>query len=130
MVSCMHAYETFSQLLRRTETPDRTPAIRSSRSTTVRDSVAGHDAGYGAAVRTGEFAAAERVLRPTLSPTVGPLGHERLIGVRSILNHDVMVVGGATGRHYHFAAGQSREIPLSDARLLVAEGDFGFSGGR
>jgi hypothetical protein len=68
--------------------------------------------------------------RPLLAPTIAPLGHERLIAVRSIRDCDVVVTGGATGRAYHFAAGQSREIPLSDARLLVAEGDFGFSGGR
>ncbi len=68
--------------------------------------------------------------RPSLAPTIAPLGDQRLIAVRYILDCDVVVTGGATGRQYHFAAGQSREIPLSDARVLVSEGDFGFSGGR
>jgi hypothetical protein len=67
---------------------------------------------------------------PTLTPTIAPLGHERLIAVRYVRDGEVVVRGGATGREYHFAPGQARDIPLADARLLVSEGDFAFSGGR
>jgi hypothetical protein len=67
---------------------------------------------------------------PTLTPTIAPLGHERLIAVRYVRDGEVVVRGGATGREYHFAPGQARDIPLADARLLVSAGDFAFSGGR
>lgn len=67
---------------------------------------------------------------PTLTPTIAPLGHERLIAVRYVRGGEVVVRGAATGREYHFAPGQARDIPLADARLLVSEGDFAFSGGR
>lgn len=67
---------------------------------------------------------------PMIMPTIAPLGRDRLIPVRNIQGREVMVRGGATGREYRFAAGESREIPLADARLLVAGGDFGFSAGR
>ena len=70
------------------------------------------------------------VYMPSLTPTIAPLGHERLIPVRNVRGNDVVVRGGVSGREYQFAAGQAREIPLADARLLVAEGDFAFSGGR
>ncbi len=69
-------------------------------------------------------------LAPQLMPTIAPLGSERLIAVRHVEARDVVVRGGATGREYRFAAGESREIPLADARLLVAGGEFAFSGGR
>ena len=69
-------------------------------------------------------------LAPQLMPTIAPLGSERLIPVRHVEARDVVVRGGATGREYRFAAGESREIPLADARLLVAGGEFAFSGGR
>lgn len=67
---------------------------------------------------------------PVLAPTVAPLGSERLIAVRYVLDGEVQVHGSATGRSYHFAGGQSREIPLADARVMVSNGDFAFSGGR
>ena len=67
---------------------------------------------------------------PVLAPTVAPLGSDRLIAVRYVLDGDVQVHGSATGRSYHFAGGQSREIPLADARVMVSNGDFAFSGGR
>jgi hypothetical protein len=65
-----------------------------------------------------------------LTPTIGPLGAERLIPVRYMREGAVTVRGGATGRVYRFEAGAALEIPLADARLLVAEGEFAFSGGR
>lgn len=72
--------------------------------------------------------------RPTMAamlrPTIAPLGRERLIPVRNVQGCEVVVRGGATGREYRFAAGESREIPLADARLLVTDGEFAFSGGR
>lgn len=120
MTAAYVPFETLFSVSRRAESPESSPTVYAAPSIT----------GRGALGRSGEFKAVEPRIRPTLSPTVAPLGHERLIGVRSILNHDVEVTGGATGRRYHFAAGQSREIPLSDARLLVAQGEFGFSGGR
>ena len=67
---------------------------------------------------------------PVLAPTVAPLGSERLIAVRYVLDGEVQVHGSVTGRSYHFAGGQSREIPLADARAMVSNGDFAFSGGR
>lgn len=67
---------------------------------------------------------------PVLAPTVAPLGSERLIAVRYVLDGEVQVHGSVTGRSYHFAGGQSREIPLADARVMVSNGDFAFSGGR
>lgn len=67
---------------------------------------------------------------PVLSPTIAPLGSERLIPVRCMREETVMVRGGATGRLYRFEHGLAQDVPLADARLLVAEGDFAFSGGR
>lgn len=67
---------------------------------------------------------------PILAPTVAPLGSDRLIAVRYVLDGEVQVRGSATGRSYHFAGGESREIPLADARVMVSNGDFAFSGGR
>ncbi len=67
---------------------------------------------------------------PVLAPTVAPLGSERLIVVRYVLDGEVQVRGSVTGRSYHFAGGQSRAIPLADARVMVSNGDFAFSGGR
>jgi hypothetical protein len=68
--------------------------------------------------------------QPSLTPTIAPLGVERLIRVRYVHSGDVVVRGGVTGREYRFSAGEAREIPLSDARILVSEGDFAFTGGR
>lgn len=67
---------------------------------------------------------------PTLTPTIAPLGSDRLIAVRYVRDGDVTVRGAATGREYHFTAGQAQDIPLADARRLVFEGDFAFTGGR
>lgn len=69
-------------------------------------------------------------LTPTLTPTIAPLGRERLIPVCNVNAREVVVRGAATGREYRFAPGETREIPLADARLLVSGGDFAFSGGR
>ncbi|MEO6443632.1 MAG: hypothetical protein ABIZ91_01060 [Gemmatimonadaceae bacterium] len=66
----------------------------------------------------------------SLSPTIAPLGSERMIRVCYVHSGEVVVRGGATGVPYHFGAGESREIPLADARILVATGDFAFSAGR
>lgn len=67
---------------------------------------------------------------PVLTPTIAPLGRERLIPVRNVSGREVVVFGGATGREYRFAPGESREVPLADARLLVVGEEFAFSGGR
>jgi len=67
---------------------------------------------------------------PVLTPTIAPLGAERLIPVRYVREGTVTVRGGVTGRVYRFEAGISLEVPLADARLLVAEGEFAFSAGR
>lgn len=67
---------------------------------------------------------------PVITPTIAPLGRDRLIPVRNVQGYELVVRGGATGREYRFAPGESREVPLADARLLVAGGDFAFSAGR
>lgn len=67
---------------------------------------------------------------PILTPTIAPLGAERLIPVRSMRQEVVTVRGGVTGRTYRFEPGVALDVPLADARLLVAEGEFAFSGGR
>lgn len=67
---------------------------------------------------------------PALTPTIAPLGAERLIPVRYVREGEIAVRGPATGRHYRFRCGEAQEIPLADARVLVSEGDFAFSGGR
>lgn len=69
-------------------------------------------------------------LTPTLTPTIAPLGAERLIPVRYMREGGVTVRGGITGRCYRFEPGVALDVPLADARLLVAEGEFAFSGGR
>lgn len=120
MTFTLHSYDAPNVVNPRTEAPARVPAL----------SALGRVSMRGDSRCSGEYSALELRPRPTLCPTIAPVGVERLIAVRCIMNRDVVVTGGATGRHYHFAAGQSREIPISDARLLVAEGDFGFSGGR
>jgi len=73
---------------------------------------------------------APRRVTPSLTPTIAPVGVERLISIRHVHDSAVVVRGGATGRVYHFAAGESREVPLPDARLLVSQGDFAFTAGR
>ncbi len=67
---------------------------------------------------------------PVLAPTIGPLGRDRLIPVRYVHSGAITVCGSVTGRTYHFTGGESCEIPLVDARALVLDGDFAFSGGR
>ncbi|MCC6931036.1 MAG: hypothetical protein IT359_18740 [Gemmatimonadaceae bacterium] len=68
--------------------------------------------------------------RPTLAPTIAPLGVERRISVRHVGDEAVCVRGKVTGREYVFAVGEVRDIPLSDARHLVTEENFAFVGGR
>jgi hypothetical protein len=67
---------------------------------------------------------------PVLTPTIAPVGADRLIPVRSMRDEAVTVRGGVTGRVYRFEPGVALDVPLADARLLVAEGEFAFSGGR
>ena len=120
MIASLHPYEPPHLMQRRTDSPERI----------VGHAALGRESLRAESVCSGVYSVLELRPRPTLCPTIAPVGVERLIAVRCIMNRDVVVTGGATGRHYHFAAGQSREIPISDARLLVAEGEFGFSGGR
>ncbi|MFN8668602.1 MAG: hypothetical protein U0164_15595 [Gemmatimonadaceae bacterium] len=68
--------------------------------------------------------------RPSLNPTIAPLGVERRISVRHVGDEAVCVRGKGTGREYVFAVGEVRDIPLSDARHLVTEDNFAFVGGR
>lgn len=46
---------------------------------------------------------------PVITPTIAPLGRDRLIPVRNVQGREVVVRGGATGREYRFAPGESRE---------------------
>jgi len=67
---------------------------------------------------------------PTLAPTIAPLGRERRISVAYTGDGTISVIGRWSGREYVFAAGDVREVPLADARYLVTEDDFAFTGGR
>lgn len=42
---------------------------------------------------------------PVITPTIAPLGRDRLIPVRNVQGREVVVRGGATGREYRFARG-------------------------
>ncbi len=68
--------------------------------------------------------------RPSLAPTIAPMGVERRIAVCHMGEGTICVRGKGTGREYVFAPGERRSIPLSDARHLVTEGNFAFVGGR
>ena len=68
--------------------------------------------------------------RPSLNPTIAPLGAERRIAVCHMGEGTICVRGKVTGREYVFAPGERRDIPISDARHLVTEQNFAFVGGR
>lgn len=67
---------------------------------------------------------------PSLAPTIAPLGSDRLIAVCYTGEGTICVTGRSSGREYAFAAGEIREVPLADARHLVTEENFAFTGGR
>ncbi|MBK9980414.1 MAG: hypothetical protein IPP20_21325 [Gemmatimonadetes bacterium] len=67
---------------------------------------------------------------PSLAPTIAPLGSDRLIAVCYTGEGSIRVTGKASGREYAFEFGQTREVPLADARHLVTEENFAFTGGR
>jgi hypothetical protein len=49
---------------------------------------------------------------------------EQTVHVRYLHARDVAVRGGITGRVYHFTGSGSTPVALSDARALVASGQF------